>query len=326
MPFLQSVRPIRISDSTLKMDEDAGARLRIQQLINILMAVDTEFRVRGLRDPSHVAFMTQLLNTFRAFPLQEQERQLHSRIQILRRILDVDRAPLASKSVQAAGLDLSNFAQHHAPPSSSSNNENSGDGSSTFDAAKEPQVAAIREREENAFTRQDVLARYRSYRRFAIGIIRSNRSASFRLMDLHSAFEAARKEAIAQQSDNLPPHFKLTRSDNIFSNRVMKFSDLRRAAEIGDLDGLTCEIINRVKFKGRVHKIDAPPAAAAASHCSSSECGLPASPFTAEAAMAKVLTVDLAAEGGNAHAAEIRRKRQRALLSPEVRADLSSLN
>ncbi len=58
-----SIRPIRISDSTLKLDEDASARMRIQQLINILMAVDTEFRVRGLRDPSHVAFMAQFSST-----------------------------------------------------------------------------------------------------------------------------------------------------------------------------------------------------------------------------------------------------------------------
>ena len=78
------------------MDEGTIAiRLRIQQLVNDLIAVDTDFRIRGLRDPSHVAFMAQFLSTFRDFPLVEQERLIHARIQLLRQMLDVESAPAA---------------------------------------------------------------------------------------------------------------------------------------------------------------------------------------------------------------------------------------
>ena len=320
------------------MEESVGARLRIQQLINDLMAVDTEFRVRGLRDPSHVAFMAQFLNTLRTFSLPEQERQLHARIKILRRILDVDHGHHASiasptQAFQAAQSHPAIVNHQQSFLLSSSDTVKSDDGFSAFDAAQEPQLVAIREREDTAFSRKDILARYRSYRRFAIGVIRSHQSASFKLADLHSAFDAAKKEAIAQQSDNLPPHFKLTRSDNVFSNRVMKFSDLRRAADIGDLDGLTCEIINRVKTKGRPGALmtETPPASAPACPNSAAECGTLAAPFAGKAAGvlaagsdpedagAGSLTEASASDTRGACAVDARCKRRRALPSPRVR-------
>jgi hypothetical protein len=318
------------------MDEDTVAiRTKIQQQINCLMGLDMEFRIRGLRDLSHVAFMAQFLNTFRAFPLQEQERQLQTRIQLLRRILDMERSTVASTS-EARSYPVASRRQLDGQDLSTSHAGNSEAGTSTFDTAH--QIAAIKEREELAFTKQDILERYRSYRRFAIGVIRANHSTTFKLTDLHSAFDAAKKEAVAQQSGDLPPHFKLTRSDNIFSNRVMKFSELRRAADIGDLDGLTCEIINRVKSKGNSGslKTDAPPADAAACRDAAAESGMPDAPSAA--AMARAIATGFESgppgpcplvdgsetmrRGDTAHA---RRKRQRALPSPEVRVDLLDL-